>query len=136
MDLSIPVSELMTPAPYTVGPDDTLTDVWTRMLNKGIHHVPVCEGEHVVGILSARDLAMALGAVDPDLLETGYVPPSDKTVTSLMTEDVVGVTMEAPLEQAVRLFAKGRFHALPVLSGTRLVGIITTTDFMRALLKE
>lgn len=134
MDLSQPVDSLMTPAPITIGPDATLTDAWTEMLNGGFHHLPVVAGGRLVGVISASDVMRAIGVQDPVLRDTGVVLDTSDTVRDLMTTDVTGVTPDMLLGDAVRLFARGAYHSLPVVSEGRLVGILTTTDILRALL--
>lgn len=48
--------DVMTFDVVTVGPDESLADVGRRMLDGGIRHVPVVDGEKAVGIVSIRDL--------------------------------------------------------------------------------
>jgi CBS domain-containing protein len=57
------VRDWMTPHPDTIGPDETTEHAATLMMHGGFRHLPVTEGEQVVGILSIRDL-MALALAD------------------------------------------------------------------------
>ncbi len=54
-----PVSEWMTPNPETIGLDADSEDAAEVMLSKGFRHLPVVEGNTVVGIVSLRDLLSA-----------------------------------------------------------------------------
>ena len=54
-----PVSHWMTRRPATIGPDATAEEALDRMLSGGFRHLPVLEGERVVGMLSLRDVAAA-----------------------------------------------------------------------------
>jgi CBS domain-containing protein len=54
-----PVSHWMTARPSTIGPDATTDEALDRMLKGGFRHLPVVDGEHVVGMLSLRDVAAA-----------------------------------------------------------------------------
>lgn len=54
-----PVSEWMTPDPVTVPPDTPASDALKAMLDAGFRHLPVVEGERVVGVVSIRDLSAA-----------------------------------------------------------------------------
>lgn len=50
------VTEWMTPDPVTVGPDEVPSEVATVMRERNFRHLPVLEGDEIVGILSMRDL--------------------------------------------------------------------------------
>jgi CBS domain-containing protein len=54
-----PVSEWMTADPLTAAPDMTAEEALRTMLDRGFRHLPVAEGERVVGIVSMRDLSRA-----------------------------------------------------------------------------
>lgn len=54
---SRPVVEWMTKDPTTVGPDAEVRDALRTMVDGGFRHLPVAEGERVVGMLSMRDVA-------------------------------------------------------------------------------
>jgi CBS domain-containing protein len=74
------LSEVMTPNPDTVGPDDLASLALERMRASGYRHVPVVEDGEVVGIVSLRDLyAAAKRELEEDLqqreafiFDTGY----------------------------------------------------------------
>lgn len=55
-----PVIEWMTKGPTTVTPDTEARDALRSMVEGGFRHLPVAEGDHVVGMLSIRDLAGAM----------------------------------------------------------------------------
>ncbi|WP_456484057.1 CBS domain-containing protein [Methanopyrus kandleri] len=55
------------------------------------------------------------------------------TVRDAMTEDVVVVGPDEPLERVLRTFASESIHGVPVVEGDRLVGIVTSVDVVRAL---
>lgn len=55
------------------------------------------------------------------------------TVRDAMTEDVVVVGPDEPLERVLRTFASESIHGVPVVEGGRLIGIVTSVDVVRAL---
>jgi CBS domain-containing protein len=55
-----PVVEWMTKDPRTIGPDASVRDALRTMVEGGFRHLPVVEGDEVVGMLSMRDIATAL----------------------------------------------------------------------------
>jgi len=52
------VGEVMTDDPLTVGPQETLETCMTLMRRHGFRHLPICEGKHLVGIVSLRDMIL------------------------------------------------------------------------------
>jgi CBS domain-containing protein len=54
------VSKWMTPEPSTVGPDTSVGEALDRMVSGGFRHLPVTEGDSVVGVISMRDLAKSI----------------------------------------------------------------------------
>jgi CBS domain-containing protein len=53
------VSDWMTKSPETIAPDDTIDDALGLMDHGGFRHLPVTEGDELVGIISVRDLLRA-----------------------------------------------------------------------------
>lgn len=54
------VSKWMARDPVTVGPETTVAEALNRMLFGGFRHLPVMEGDSVVGMISMRDLAKSM----------------------------------------------------------------------------
>lgn len=122
----------MTKDPKTVGPDDPLSLAADIMRERRINHLPVVEGGRLVGILSDTDLRNAsLASGRPP--SRGDVPPRDRLVREVMKTEVWSLTPEDSVEDALLVITRKRFGALPVLSGERLVGIITKIDLLNAL---
>lgn len=55
-----PVSKWMSPDPDTIDPETTVAEALNRMLFGGFRHLPVMDGEAVVGVVSMRDLARSM----------------------------------------------------------------------------
>jgi acetoin utilization protein AcuB len=115
----------MTPSPFSIGRDQSMASAAVRMREHGVRHLPVLHGGHVVGVVSERDLALveSLPGVDPHALE----------VAEAMTADPYEV---APTDRLAPVLAHMAAHKLGtalVVDGGHCVGIITTTDVVRAL---
>ena len=88
------------------------------------------EGGKLVGILSDTDLRNASFAAMP--LEREGEPAGDRPVREAMRTQVWSVTPDDSVEDALLILTREKFGALPVLSGDRLVGIITRADLLNA----
>jgi len=50
------ISQVMTKNPVTISPDDLAMDALQKMCELGFRHLPIVDGERVVGMVSVRDL--------------------------------------------------------------------------------
>ncbi|MGB7292199.1 MAG: CBS domain-containing protein [Thermodesulfobacteriota bacterium] len=121
------VRKLMTSDPLTMSPDENVNDAFHLLLEHRVRQAPVIEDGKLIGIVTDRDLRTAL-------FQT-YVE-SDLTVGDVMRAGPVTISDDADIKEAARIICECKFNALPVVSTTGdLVGIITTTDILRGLLK-
>jgi len=121
------VRKFMTPNPVTVSPEESINDVFHLLLQHRFRQAPVVEDGKLIGIVTDRDLRMAI-------FQT-YVE-SSLTVRDVMRFDPVTVSVDEKIEEEARIICDKKFNALPVVSSSRdLVGIITTTDILRGVLK-
>jgi acetoin utilization protein AcuB len=116
------VAERMVPNPVHVRLADTLATVRTIMQAEGFKHLPVVETKRVLGVITDRDVRQHAAHLDEILVET------------VMTADPVTVSPDTTIEEAASTILVKRIGCLPVVQNGGLVGIITTTDLLRALL--
>jgi CBS domain-containing protein len=112
------VGDRMDRAPVTVRSDDTLDRARSRMAEARVRHLPVVDGERVVGMLSDADLGPHVGQL------------ARTRVHVAMTPQPVTVPASAVVDEAARLMLAHHVRALPVLEGSRLVGVISSTDIL------
>jgi CBS domain-containing protein len=120
--------------PARLGPSSPLLEAVGIMVDREVRHIPVVDGEqHVVGIISDRDVRTALG--DPLEALHGDFPEIDELkVAGVMTTRPSTVREDAPLGEAARHFIDERIGALPVVDADdHLVGILSYVDVIRAL---
>jgi acetoin utilization protein AcuB len=116
------ISERMTPNPTTVAPGDSLAAAKALMEAEGFHHLPVVEKGALVGIVSEREVRAHAGFLEAT------------KVNAAMIARVVTVPPTASLEEATRSMLDHKVRALPVVDRGTLVGIVTTTDILKAYL--
>ena len=113
------ISDVMTQGVVTAGGEDTLRSVGELMRDRNVGSVVVCDGDRPIGVITDRDLALAVVAdrVDPDDLAQSYAS------TPIVTGEV-----EMDIEEAVALMIQHRIRRLPVTESELLVGIVTIDD--------
>jgi acetoin utilization protein AcuB len=130
------VRDVMETKLFTVTPETTLPEALRLTAQRGIRHLPVLDGDRLVGILSDRDLkrAMASPATSLEVHELRYLLENLR-VSAIMTRTVITIAPMFPIEDAARLMVMEKIGALPVTEGTRLVGIVTETDILRLFVR-
>ena len=127
------VKDLMSKALEVVSPDARLHDVLIKMNRGGYRHLPVVADDTLVGIITDRDLRLAvnspviLGGVDVER-ETVL----DKVqVGQCMTPDPRCVSSDTPAHTVADLLSLSKFGAMPVVDDGKLVGMISYIDFLK-----
>ena len=95
------------------------------MARESIRHLPVLDGDKLVGVVSERDLRFAaqLPGIEGDALP----------VEQVMVRKPYTVHVETPLNEAARVMAQRKLGSAVVLDGKKVIGILTTTDALAAL---
>lgn len=125
------VSDLMTVNPCTVTPTTTLRHIMELMKGEGCRQLPVLEDGRLVGIVTDRDVRLVMNS--PIVLHGRWQDEElmDKvTAESCMTPNPITVTPDTPAYRAAEMLSIYKFGALPVVEEGKLVGIVTTTDFL------
>ncbi|RMH42955.1 MAG: CBS domain-containing protein [Deltaproteobacteria bacterium] len=115
----------MSPSPYSIQVDATLSDAHELMRSHHIRHLPVLDGDRLVGMVTERDLHLmeTLSDVDPD----------EVTVGEAMTPDPYAVQIGTNLRDVAIALASRKYGSAVVLDGDRVVGVFTTVDALRVL---
>lgn len=121
----IDVQKFMSPTPQTVSRDTALSQAKHLMSELEIRHLPVIEGDKIIGIISDRDVRL-VGAIKGVNLEKILVD-------DVMVTDLYVVTADAPLEQVVMVMADRKLGSALVMEKGKIVGIFTVIDALRGL---
>jgi len=131
------VSQWMTKTVVTVKPHDTVRHARELLSKHRINQLPVVVNNKLVGIVTDRDIRDAypsslrlLRGKDIDDFADAH------TIEEVMTYDVIAVNLHTSLREAAQRLRRQRLGALPVVDKEKLVGIITRSDFLDALLAE
>ncbi|UGY91361.1 CBS domain-containing protein [Streptomyces gobiensis] len=114
------VREIMTSPPVTVESQERVHEVARRMREEDIGAVLVTEGNELRGLVTDRDLVVRLLAEEGDL--------SDKSVQEACSDELVAVSPDDGIDRAVQLMRERAVRRLPVVEGSRAVGIVSLGD--------
>jgi acetoin utilization protein AcuB len=119
----------------TAEPGMSVANARQLMWTNNIRHLPVMQNDRIIGMLSERDVhtvdhsaAVVLSSQQRALLTGAY-----RSVRTVMMTAVQTVWPHDTMVYAASVMAQWKIGALPVVEQDRLVGIITTTDCLRAL---
>jgi len=97
-------------------------------------HLPIVdESNKVVGIISDRDIKQVRVAID--LFNVSLEEAEEEIlITDIMTRNVITISPDTFLKKAADIMITHKIGALPVVENDKIVGIISETDLLKALL--
>ncbi len=140
--------DIMTRDVVTVEPSTPVHQIATLMTGRRISGMPVVSASGaVVGIVSESDLMHRIETgtqreskwwlslfSDPDQMARDYAKTRGLKAEDVMSRNVVSVEFDTPLRKVAEMLDSNRVKRLPVMQGDRLVGLITRSDLVKALL--
>jgi len=123
------VQDIMQAPVYTTTADQSLADAYAFMRQQRVRHLPVVADEQLVGVITDRDLRLATS----QLAERPFT--STDSVTDVMSQPAITAGPLDPIEEAARLMRQHAIGCLPVADAGSLVGIVTGTDLLDALMR-
>jgi CBS domain-containing protein len=138
MKKNIPVSTIMTKHVITLKVTDDLTKAESIFKHYKIRHVPVVNGNILVGMLSYTDLLRIsfVDAVDDDAEVVDTMVYNMFTIEQVMTKKLIKIAPDLTIREAAEILSNNEFHALPVCLNDLIVGIVTTTDLIKYLIHQ
>lgn len=115
---------------------NTFSQVMEFFTQHRIQHLPVADGDKLIGIISVTDMLdfmarqLKTGPLDPAKLNMVF------QIQNEMTPNPITVTPEENLESILHVLREGKFQAIPVVQGGIIKGIITNKDIVRVYFWE
>ena len=121
----------------SINVEDDLKSAVEIVKKHKIRHLPVIKGKKVVGIISSTDLnRLTFGNLFENQEGADEAVLEMLSIGQVMSDSPHVVSSDALIKEVAEIFAKEPFHALPVVDGVELQGIVTTTDVIEYLLQQ
>lgn len=131
------VAAWMNEPEHTVEPSTAVEEAFALMQRENVRHLLVVRGgEDLLGVVTDRDLRRPSSDGNMMSVKDLYRVGDDLTVADVMTEDPTTVRPDDLTSFAAKLMVDNKFNCLPVMRGSRVVGIITSSDLLAALVHE
>ncbi|MDY4761448.1 CBS domain-containing protein [Streptococcus thoraltensis] len=130
------VKDFMTSKVIYVSPDTTVAHASDKMKAQDLRRLPVIENDRLVGLVTEGTMADATPskATSLSIYEMNYLLNKTK-IRDIMIRDVITVSQDASLEDAIYIMMKHKIGVLPVVDNDQLYGIITDRDIFKAFLE-
>jgi CBS domain-containing protein len=118
------IREVMTPTPQTVSAEQSVVEAAKRMRDADAGMIPVIEDGKLIGTVTDRDIALRVVAEGKD--------PKSTPVGAIASSDLVTVSPDQDLTEALELMANRQVRRLPVVEDDNLIGVVAQADLARA----
>ncbi|MBL8684583.1 MAG: CBS domain-containing protein [Myxococcales bacterium] len=118
------IDKYMTTSPLTIAHDASLANAQKVMTENKIRHLPVVNGDSLVGILTDRDIALisSIAGTDPHKLQA----------SDAMTPKPYTTSPKTPIDEVVTTMAEQKIGSVVVMDNAHVVGIFTAVDALGA----
>jgi CBS-domain-containing membrane protein len=127
--------DIMTEDLLTIHQDEFLKSAYKIMHKHSVRHLPVTNDHgHIIGLLSERDLKLAMNKCDNGVDEVAYQFDSDETVQDYMSTSLKVVSFDESISSIAKLMLKEKISSVLVMNHKKLIsGIVTTDDLLSYL---
>jgi CBS domain-containing protein len=128
------VEDVMTTSLRVTAPDSPIAKVTKDMTSYRFRRLPVVSDEVLYGIVTATDIMRYLGSREVFArLTTGNIAEvTGLPVRTLVAGSLITTTPGRSINEAAREMLKKNIGALPVIEDSRLIGLVTEFDLVRA----
>lgn len=126
-----PVSELLkrrNSAPWRIGPDATVLEALQLLADYEVGALMVVENDRLVGVVSERDYTRKVALQGKSSKEM--------KVADIMTSNVMTVTPTSQTRECMTMMSQKRIRHLPVVEGSRIIGMISIRDLMDDIIAD
>jgi len=130
-------SEIMTSPVVTLTPQAMILEALTLVREKKFRHIPVLTTEGtLVGMVSDRDILRCIGGITEDYRQQTIPYSLNDQVKEIMSGQVLVSGIDTDIRLIARLFVEQRVGAMPIVTDRRLIGILTRSDILQAVMRH
>jgi CBS domain-containing protein len=108
---------------WSISPDATVFEAIQLMADKNVGALPVVDNSRLIGIISERDYTRKV------ILKG--LSSKDTAIRNIMTREMLTASPSDSIQDCMRVMTEKRVRHLPVLEGTRMIGIVSIGDVMK-----
>ena len=116
--------DIMTKGADYLETSTTVLDAAKKLASEDYGALPICDGDTLKGMITDRDIVVKVLAEGKD--------PATTKVIDLVQGEVVTIGADDPLEEVSRTMSEHQVRRLPVIDGTKLVGMVSQADLARS----
>jgi len=130
-------SQIMTLQVITLNQNDSIIDAIKLFKEKKLRHIPITTKSGTVeGILSDRDVLHYLSGINNEYTKDNTPVKMNDNVRRLMTTEVLTASADTDVRYISRLFVEQRIGAMPIVENGNIIGLITRSDILNAVMKN
>lgn len=134
---ALQAKDMMSSPVESLTPQTSIRNAYEIFQTKRYRHMPVLDQNHLVGILSDRDLLRLAAENAKDTAGDGKEAARKEYVGAVMIHAVLSASPETEVHDVARVLFEERIGCLPIVSGDgSLVGIITRSDILRGVMNR
>ena len=123
MKSGLKVIDAMTKIPVTITPDASIFECASKMKDEKIGSVIVEQKGKITGIITEQDLVYKVVAEN--------MSPKKTQVKDVMTKEVITITPDKDMTEAIMLMSQLNVRRLPVVEHNKILGILTMKDILK-----
>ncbi len=128
------IRDYMTSPAASISKEARLLDAALTMRRSGFRHLPITDGDKLVGIITDRDIQRFAPSLLGNVSQEEYNRIFEETpLEKVMTKTLITLTPDMHIREAVAVLHDKKLGCIPVVEKQKLVGIITVTDLLRLL---
>jgi acetoin utilization protein AcuB len=129
------VRDIMNSNLTTLPREASLLDAAITMRRSSLRHLPVVDGDRIVGIISERDIQRCSPSLLSPITQEEYNAIFENTpIEKVMFRNPITVTPDSPIRDAVEIMIDRKVGCLLVVEGEHLVGILTRSDLLNLVM--
>ncbi len=113
------LQDIMNANVSTCQPEDSMQEAARQMASGNVGAIPVVSNDQLIGMITDRDIVIR---------GVAQRKPDSTPISEIMSEELVCGTPDMSIDEAAQLMAQHQIRRLPVVEGTKLVGIVALGD--------